>query len=94
VSVSEKDGHHQNLLAGYITSLMVYCAITGDSAVGLPYDFCSDTSIRPEFDMEAYKKEKYVLEPYTNFIEIFQSPADMEGLQTLADRYLADPFGA
>lgn len=93
VSVSEKDGHHQNLLAGYITSLMVYCAITGDSAVGLPYDFCSDTSIRPEFDMEAYKKEKYVLEPFTNFIDVFNSPADMEGLQQLVDRYIADPFG-
>lgn len=93
VSVSEKDGHHQNLLVGYLTALMVYCAITGDSAVGLPYDFCSDTSIRPEFDMEAYKKEKYVLEPFTNFIDVFNSPADMEGLQILVDRYIAEPFG-
>ena len=93
VSASEKDGHHQNLLAGYLTSLMVYCAITGDSAVGLPYDFCSDTSVRPEFDLEAFKKERYVYEPFTNFIEVFQSPADMEGLQQLADRYIAAPFG-
>ena len=94
VSVSEKDGHHQNLLAGYITSLMVYCAITGDRAVGLPYDFCGDTTIHPEFDMEAYKAAKYIVEPFTNFIDVFRSPADMEGLQQLVDRYIADPFGA
>ena len=93
VSVSEKDGFHQNVLAGYITALMIYCAITGDSAVGLPYDFCSDSTIDTRFNLEAYKKEKYTYETFTNFIEIFESPADMDGLQQLVDIYIADPFG-
>ena len=93
VSVSEKDGFHQNVLAGYITALMIYCAITGDSAVGLPYDFCSDSTIDTRFNLEAYKKEKYTYETFTNFIEIFESPADMNGLQQLVDLYIADPFG-
>ena len=93
VSVSEKDGFHQNVLAGYITALMIYCAITGDSAVGLPYDFCSDSTIDTRFNLEAYKKEKYTYETFTNFIEIFESPADMDGLQQLVDLYIADPFG-
>ncbi len=92
VSVSEKDGFHQNALVGYLTALMIYCAITGDSAVGLPYDFCSDSTIEPRFNLEAYKKEKYTYETFTNFIEIFKSPADMDGLQQLVDRYIAEPF--
>ena len=92
VSVSEKDGFHQNVLAGYITSLMIYCAITGDSAVGLPYDFCSDATIDTRFNFEVYRKEKYTYDTFTNFIEIFGSPADMDGLQQLVDRYLAEPF--
>ena len=92
VSVSEQDGFHQNVLSGYITALMLYCAITGDSAVGLPYDFCSDTSIDTRFNFAVYKKEKYIYDPFTNFIEIFESPADMDGLQQLVDRYIAEPF--
>jgi hypothetical protein len=94
VSTSEKDGFHQNVLAGYITALMIYCAITGDSAVGLPYDFCSDSTIDTRFNFEVYKKEKYTYETYTNFIEIFKSSADMAGLQQLVDRYIAEPFGS
>ena len=92
VSVSEKDGFHQNVLAGYITAVMLYCAITGESAVGLPYDFCSDVSIDTRFNFEAYKKEKYTYDTFTNFIEIFASPADMAGLQALVDQYIAEPF--
>lgn len=39
VNWSEKDGYHPNQLAGYITSAMLYSAMTGTSAVGLPYAF-------------------------------------------------------
>lgn len=88
VSVDETDGHHQNLLVGYLTAAMVYSAITGDSAVGLPYDFCDDSSIDPSFNMEAFKKSHYIHEPYTNFIDVYQSEADMLGLQQLIDQYL------
>ena len=88
-SITEDDGHHQNLLAGYITTLMAYCAITGESAVGQPYDFASDASINPKFDWELFRSEKYVYDPTTNFIEIYNSPEDMKGLQMLVDEYLA-----
>lgn len=94
VSRSEKDGYHQNLLAGYLTALMLYCAITGDSAVGLPYDFCNDASVNPLFSFDAYKKQYYTYDTFTNFAEIFGSPADMEGLQQLVDQYIAAPFGS
>lgn len=89
VSVDEKDGHHQNLLAGYLTSAMIYCAVTGESAVGLPYAFCDDASLNPKFDMDTFKEQKYVYEPYTNFVEVYRSAADMNGLQQLIDQYLA-----
>lgn len=88
VSVDEKDGHHQNLLVGYLTAAMVYSAITGDSAVGLPYDFCDDATIHEDFNMEAFRDKQYVYEPYTNFVEVYRSPADMKGLQTLIDGYI------
>lgn len=89
VSVSAEDGHHQNILAGYLTALMAYCAITGDSAVGQPYDFCYDPSVCSKFmDLESYVAEKYTYDTYTNLIEVFRSEADMKGLQQLADQYL------
>lgn len=88
VSASESDGYHQNLLVGYLTALMIYSAITGDSPVGQPYDFCNDATIDQRFDFEAYKQKKYVYETYTNFAEVFASAADMQGLQQLVEQYL------
>ena len=88
--VNSKDDHHENLLAGYLTTLMTYCAITGESAVGQPYDFVNDSSINPLFDLEAFKTKNYPDNGKTNFIEIFQSEADMAGLQQLADQYLQE----
>ena len=90
ISVSQEDGHHQNILAGYLTALMVYCAITGDTAVGQPYEFCYDNKVNSKFvDLETYKSKRYVYEPYTNFDLVFQSPEDMAGLQQLVDQYIA-----
>ena len=89
ISQNEKDGHHQNLLVGYLTAQMVYCAIPGESAVGQPYTVADDSSLHPEFDMEAYQEKYYTYEPVTNFVEIYRSESDMNGLQQLIDRYLA-----
>ena len=90
ISVSQEDGHHQNILAGYLTALMVYCAITGDTAVGQTYDFCADPKVNSKFvDFETYKSKRYTYEPYTNFDLVFQSEADMAGLQQLVDQYIA-----
>ena len=93
VSRTENDGHHQNLLAGYITAMMTYCAITGESAVGQPYTVADDSSLHPEFDMEAYQEKYYTYEPVTNFVEIYRSESDMNGLQQLIDQYLAQYNG-
>ena len=89
ISLNEEDGHHQNMLAGYLTALMVYCTITGESAEGQPYEFCDDTTLNPYFDLDAHLTQSYVYEPYTNFVDVFRSQADMLGLQQLTDQYIA-----
>ena len=82
------DCHHQNPLSGYLTALMSYCAATGKSAVGQDFSFCSDAFIHPFFDFEAFKRTHYNGVTETNFDKIFNSEADMKGLQLLADKYL------
>ena len=90
ISKSMDDGFHENLLAGYITAQMTYCALTGQSAVGQDYSFCGDKRIHSSFDFETFKAMQYLYDTHTNFIEIFGSEADMKGLQQLIDKYLAE----
>ena len=89
ISWSEDDGFHQNMLCGYLTALMIYCAFTGESAVGQPWRFTNDPTLHPKMNWEASKALHYSYNPETNFIEVFKSEADMLGLQQLADQYLA-----
>lgn len=86
-----KDNYHTNPLAGYIATLTAYCAITGESAVGMPYSFYNDTALNDSFDMNAYMDEYYTNgSADTNFDEIFESPSDMNGLQQLIDKWFAE----
>ena len=91
VCQSEKDGFHPNMLSGYITALMTYCVITGESAVGKDYSFCMDTSLNPAFDVNKYCGKYYTYNgATTNFPDIFKSPEDMKGIQELIDRYIVE----
>ncbi|MBQ9953026.1 MAG: hypothetical protein IJO92_01675 [Clostridia bacterium] len=91
ISKSAKDGYHPSMLTGYITTLMTYCAITGDSAVGQDYSFCNDSEINAAFDFEAFIEKYYTYNnATTNFPEVFESESDMEGIQTLIDEYLEE----
>ena len=87
ISKSKSDGYHPNMLAGYITTLMTYCAITGARAEGQPYEFCTDGELRKSYDPETFTEKYYTYSP-SNFMEIFNSESDMRGLQKLVDRYL------
>lgn len=49
---SYTDGFHPNQLTGYITAQMVFCAITGKSAVGQDYSFWNDKTLHEQFDAE------------------------------------------
>jgi len=96
VSGTLNDGYHPNLLSGYLSALMTYCAITGETAVGQTSAFYDDAEVHRYFNVEKFVKDYYrwndpdteVDERITNFVEIFESEADMKGLQTLADQYL------
>lgn len=82
------DSHHQNPLAGYITAQMCFSAISGVACEGQTYSFCSDKTIAPQYDLQNFLECQYNNGQTSNFIEIFNSPADMLGLQKLMDSYL------
>ena len=81
VAASDADGYHPNLLAGYVATLMAFCAITGESAVGQPYGFCSTTRSFSSFISKQYKVGE------TNFDKIFASEETMKALQQMIDTY-------
>ncbi len=83
------DNFHQNPLAGYITAQMAFSAITGSSCVGQKYDFCWDKTIAPQYDFDNFIECQYNNGQTTNFVEIFNSADDMNGIQQLMDVYMA-----
>lgn len=92
---SAKDGYHPNQLSGYITTLMTYCALTGESAVGQPYGFCNDERLRPNgYSSKFFSFEGFISTYYTyngattNYPEVFASKTDMLGIQKLIDAHL------
>ena len=91
ISQSASDGHHQNMLVGYITALMTWCAVTGDSAVGQEYRFTGDPTVNPAFDFEAYRKSYYSYgNVKTNFDTALKSKTEVTGFQQLINKYLAE----
>lgn len=89
VDQSASDGFHPNMLTGYITAQMAYSAATGESAVGQDYSFATNPAVNTAFSPLTFI-DKYYKRGKTNMLDIFQSPADMRGLQTLMDQYLAE----
>ena len=83
IAKTKSDGYHPSLLAGYITTLMTYCAITGEAAVGQDYAFCYTTR-----DLTAFINSYYIVDG-TNFSKVFGSKETMLALQQTADEYLA-----
>lgn len=83
------DSFHENPLAGYITAQMAYCVITNKSAIGQDYSFCGDSSIHKFFDFEEFIRSHYDSAHGTNFPAVFESEADMRGIQELIDDYVA-----
>ncbi len=84
----EGDNFHQNPLAGYITAQMCFSAISGSLCEGQKYDFCWDKTIAPQYDFDNFVECQYNNGETTNFVEIFNSPADMLGIQKLMDEYM------
>lgn len=93
VHAAGKDGdrNHENLLSGYITAQMLYTSLTNRSAYLTDYQFCYDTSIHENFNIDNFAKVHYT-DPKnpTNFHKIFRSPQDMLGLQQLMDERILE----
>ena len=90
ISKSESDGFHPNMLTGYITALMTYCAITGESAQGQTFNFGDSDLLFGTAAIEAFRSKYYTYRPITNFPAILTSETEMTGIQQLIDQYLAE----
>lgn len=91
ISQSATDGHHQNMLAGYITAQMTWCAVTGDAAEGQEYRFTGNPSVNAAFDFDAYIEKYYSYGGVTtNFDKVLKSKTEVTGFQKLIDKYLAE----
>ena len=91
ISQSKSDGHHQNLLAGYLTAQMTWCAITGDDALGQEYRFTDEPTVHSAFDIDAYIAKYYTYgDVTTNFDQVLRSKSEIRGFQSLMDQYLAE----
>ena len=95
ISKSAKDGYHPNMLSGYITTLMTYCAITGERARGQTYAFCNDVSLNTSSINYYFNIANFITKFYTypsnvttNFDKVFASENDMLGIQKIIDAYL------
>lgn len=87
ISQSESDGYHPNLLVGYVTALMTYCAITGEKAEGQPWEF-PNNPIMGENAIKAYRTSYYTYNKETNFDAVLLSETEMLGFQKLIDQYM------
>lgn len=80
-SLIVSDGHHPNLLSGYINTLMTYCMITGETAVGQPMNL--EGGIEPtNIGVNLYSGQT------ANFVVVMKSFNEMSGIQKLIDRYI------
>ncbi|MBQ9080083.1 MAG: hypothetical protein IJY27_03325 [Clostridia bacterium] len=77
VNRSSSDGYHPNYLTGYLTALMTYCTITGQSAQGADYSFVS------------MDDKTHYTNGTTNFKSVLESAAEMAAWQKLTDEYIA-----
>ena len=87
ISKSASDGYHPNLLVGYITALMTYCAITGEKAEGQPWKFPNNPVIG-ETAITAYRASYYTYDKNTNFDTVLLSKEEMVGFQKLIDSFM------
>ena len=88
ISKSASDGYHPNLLTGYITTLMTYCAITGEKAEGQHYYLGADCPVLGDTALAAFRSKYYTYNTETNFDTILRSGTEMTAIQKLIDQHM------
>lgn len=82
-----KDGFHPNMLSGYIASMMLFCAITGENAVDLPADLFQNVAMSTLLD-EQLKNSYDRGEMDTNFKTVLTVESELKSIHKLIDQYL------
>jgi len=83
-----KDGFHPNMLSGYLASLMLYCAITGEKAADIPTDMFQESVM--DTLLEGHLESSYLNPSDTNFKTALTAESELLGLHKLVDRYLEE----
>ena len=84
-----KDGFHPNMLSGYIASMMLFCAITGESAAEQAADLFADTVMT--IMVEDQVESSYIRgDMDTNMKTVLTTPSELARIHPLIDQYLAD----
>ena len=84
-----KDGFHPNYLSGYIATVMLYCALTGQSAEEIPADMFQNAAMATM--VENHLKKSYVDGAAdTNFHTVLTVESELQGIHKLIDKYLAE----
>jgi len=87
-SFINKDGYHPNLLSGYVTTMMLYCAMTGEDATTLPRDFFAEGSLWGTLMPQILEAQSDGGLSGTNAHLILTSDNELLGIQQLIDQYL------
>ena len=87
ISKSGMDGINPNILTGYMTAMMTYCAITGQKAVDLaPLE--KSNIVNDATQLSAFRSNYYLYVKDTNFDQVLLSESEMLGIRKLIDQTL------
>lgn len=90
VNHTSSDSHHPNPLMGYMMTQMLYCALTGEQALGTDYrtllDNCKYAAGSTTYD--SYYKTYYTTAAALPFTDVVNSETDMKGIQKLIPSYV------
>ena len=88
ISKSAQDGINPNILTGYMTAMMTYCAITGQKAVDLA-PLAKTSIVNDATQLSAFRSKCYLSVTETNFDQVLLSETEMQGIRKLIDQVLA-----
>lgn len=84
-----KDGFHPNFLSGYIASVMLFCAITGEKAADIPTDMFQENAM--DIMLENHLVNSYSNGQHdSNFKAVLTAESELLGIHKLIDQYLAE----
>ena len=84
------DGYHPNTLSGFITSTMLYCAITGEPAVEQTRTLFTENKLWKMILEQTLPSQYTYPDSETNHQKILASETELKGIQELIDRYLQE----